>query len=336
VLTLYYRADLLDRLRKRPPQTWSEYHELATILARRENLGDAAPPADAPWFGAIQPLAAGWASGVLLARAAAYAKHRDHYSTLFHIETMEPLVGGPAFVRALAELVADAKLGPPNELELDPDAVRQEFLAGHAALAISWPGHRGSSADKPAGTPPVTGFSELPGAVEVYNIAHASWEKRHSDESPHVPLLGLAGRLGSVTRTAAQSSAAFQLLAWLSGREWGEKVSSASPATTLYRRSQIKAPQPWLDPLTGAAAAQQYATSVHDALGRPAYLFALRIPGRAQYLAALDAALRQAVQGEKTPADALGEAAAQWRRITESLGIDAQRKAYRLSLGLEP
>ena len=52
---------------------------------------------------------------------------------------------------------------------------------------------------------------------------------------------------------AAQTDNAFQLLAWLSGREWGSKVSSASPATTLYRRSQMRAPQPWLDPLTDSA-----------------------------------------------------------------------------------
>lgn len=336
VLTLYYRADLLAHLHKRPPVTWSEYHDLAETLSRRENLGDHAPPADAPWFAAAEPLAEGWASGALLARAAAYAKHRDHYSTLFHIETMEPLVGSPAFVRALEELVADAKLGPPNQLELDPAAVRREFLAGHVALALAWPGHAGLRGDKRAPEPPPTGFAELPGSMEVYNAAHESWEKRQPDESPSVPLLGLAGRLGSVTSSAAQPTAAFQLLAWLSGREWGPTVSSASPATTLYRRSQIKAPRPWLDPLTDTEAAEQYATSLYEALSHPTYLFALRIPGRSQYLAALDAAVRRAVAGEKSPPDALAEAAAQWRRITEMLGVDAQRKAYRLSMGLEP
>ncbi|MEX0677599.1 MAG: extracellular solute-binding protein [Pirellulales bacterium] len=335
VLTLYYRADLLAHLNKRPPRTWSEYHELAETLSRRDNLGDKALAADAPWFGAAEPLAAPWASGVLLARAAAYAKHRDHYSALFHIETMEPLVDSPALVRALEELVADAKLGPPSGLDLDPAAVRREFLAGHVALALAWPGHAGSRAAKPA-EPPATGFAELPGAVDVYNVAQKSWEKRPSDESPHVPLLGLAGRLGSVTRSSAHPRAAFQLLAWLSGREWGARVSSASPATTLYRRSQIKTPQPWLDPLTDPQAAEQYATSVFDALGHSSYLFALRIPGRTQYLAALDTAVRESVAGQKSPAAALAEAAAQWRRITETLGVDTQRKAYRLSLGLEP
>jgi multiple sugar transport system substrate-binding protein len=334
VLTLYYRADLLERLHKRPPQSWTEFHELAELLSRRENLGELAPAAEASWAAAVQPLARGWASGVLLARAAPYAKHRDNYSTLFHIDTMEPLIAGPPFVRALEELVADAKLGPPNQLELDPAGARREFLAGHAALALAWPGHAASEAI-PAAKPPPTGFVELPGSVEVYNIAQQAWAKRPTDESQRVPLLSLSGRLGSVARSSAQPTAAFQLLAWLSGREWGAKVSSASPATTLYRNSQVKAPQIWLDPLSDVAGSQQYATTVRDALSRQAHLFAVRIPGRSQYTAALDTAVHRAVNGEKSSADALSEAAAEWRRITNTLGQGAQRKAYRQSLGLE-
>lgn len=336
VLTCYYRADLLERFHKRPPQTWSDYHELAAFFNRRENLGDAAPGADTEWFGTVEPLARGWSGRVLLARAAAYAKHRDHYSALFQIDTMQPLVGGPPFVRALEELVADARLGRPNSLELDLAGARREFLAGHAALALSYPSHAGRLKSPPEDAPLAIGFVELPGSSKVYNFASAKWETRGAEESTRVSLLCLAGRLGSVAEQAAHPDNAFQLLAWLSGQEWGSKISGASPATTLYRRSQIRAPQPWLDPLTDAQAAQQYAHSVHDALSRPGYLFALRIPRQERYLAALDAAVAQAVGGQKSPAEALEGAAAEWSAITTELGLEAQRKAYRQSLGLEP
>ena len=40
VFVCYYRADMLKHLNKRPPQTWTEYHELAVLAARREELGD--------------------------------------------------------------------------------------------------------------------------------------------------------------------------------------------------------------------------------------------------------------------------------------------------------
>ncbi len=333
VLTCYYRPDLLESQRKSPPRSWQEYHDQADVLGRREDLGAAAPPAGAVWYGSLQPLADGWAGRVLLARAAPYSKHRDHYSTYFEIETMEPLIAGAGFVRALEELVADARLGPPNQIEMDADTVRREFLAGHAAFALTWPGHAGTKGE--AHEKPVsTGFAELPGSPVVYHFAHKSWEKRQTDESWQVPLLGSAGRLGSIATKGAEPAGAFQVLAWLAGREWGPKVSSASPATTLYRRSQIRNPQPWLDPGTDAAAAQAYATSVHDALNRQQYLLAPRIPGEAQYMEALDAAVHATLRQEKSAADALNEAAQKWQAITESLGIDAQKSAYRSSLGL--
>ena len=200
-------------------------------------------------------------------------------------------------------------------------------------MALAWPEHAAAT-DKPAASPPATGFAELPGAPVVYNFVHKSWEKRGPQENWHVPVLALAGRLGSTSATSAHAVDTFQLLAWLSGREWGTQVASASPATTLYRRSQIRQPLAWVDRGTDAEAALAYASGVHDALDRQQYLTAPRIPGEAQYMAALDRAVREAVRGEKSAADALAEAAAEWRKITQALGQESQRTAYRQSLGL--
>ena len=49
VLVCYYRADLLEELGRDPPTTWSEYHELAEVLADREKLGEAAGASDSPF-----------------------------------------------------------------------------------------------------------------------------------------------------------------------------------------------------------------------------------------------------------------------------------------------
>ena len=115
----------LEKLNRKPPQTWAEYQELAKLLS-----GMKQSTAESPWFGTAEPLGPGWAGLVLLARAAPYAKHRDNYSTLFNIKTMEPLLTGPPMVRALEELVAAAKLGPPEALQSDPAAIRAGLLAG--------------------------------------------------------------------------------------------------------------------------------------------------------------------------------------------------------------
>ena len=238
VFVCFYRADLFERAHKRPPETWAEYHELASYFQKRENLGDAIGASDT-WSGTIEPLGKSWAARVLLARAAAYAKHRDQYSTLFKIDTMEPLVAGPPFVRALEEMMADAKLGPSGTTELDPAAARREFLAGHAAMALSWPSRAANAESKADGDKSTTGkpgekavtvaFSELPGAGEAYNITAKSWENRKRDENTRVTLLGVAGRLGSVASQSAQPAVAFKLLAWLSGRDSGAEVG-ARPA----------------------------------------------------------------------------------------------------------
>jgi multiple sugar transport system substrate-binding protein len=332
VLTLYARSDLVEAARKELPRDWHAYHELADLLGRRENLSDLAPPADAPWQGSLQPLAEGWAGRVLLARAAPYVKHRDHFSALFDIETMDPLIDGEGFVRALDELVADYKLGSPAQIEMDPDAVRKAFLAGQSALAISWPAHARESA--PSGHV-ATIFGELPGAGVVFNFADKSWEKRQASESPHVPTLGLAGRLGSITTNSAHPQQALNLLAWLSGREWGVRVASASQSTTLFRRSQLRSPQPWVDTGTDAEAAAAYAGTVQSALSRQQYLAVPRIPGEAEYMAALDVATRQVLRQEKASSDALAEAAVKWREITDRLGRDQQKAAYHASLDFE-
>jgi multiple sugar transport system substrate-binding protein len=337
VLVCYYRADLLERLGARPPRTWVEYQRLAQRLADRKQLGDAAPPEARPWSGSLEPLGPGWAGIVLLARAAPYATHRANFSQLFSIDTMEPLVDGPPFVQALEELVAAARTqrvpGPPQQLAFDPTAVRRAFWRGECGLGLSWP----TAADKEcvrAGPALRVGFAELPGSARVYNVSAQSWEPREEPEETQVPLLSAAGRMGTVTRSARWPELSFRLLLWLSSRQWNRQTSAASPAATLFRESDVPDPQAWVEGPVPPAAAAEYAKLVRQSLNRQQCLFALRIPGRAEYLKALDEAVRQAVRGQRSAKEALAQAAARWREITQRLGREGQRAAYRRSLGL--
>jgi multiple sugar transport system substrate-binding protein len=91
-----------------------------------------------------------------------------------------------------------------------------------------------------------------------------------------------------------------------------------------------------LDAGTDAETARQYALSVRDALSHEAHLIAPRIPCADRYMAVLDAAVAEAVSGASTAEAALSKAAAEWIKITDELGRDKQRAAYRKSLGLDP
>jgi multiple sugar transport system substrate-binding protein len=342
LLVCYFRQDLFDRFGKKPPQTWTDYQALAEFFHERENLADrasddAAPEVAAPWSGTLEPLAEGWAGLTLLTRAAAYARHPDYGSTLFDQRSMAPLIARPPFVRALEELIAAQKLAGDGALDLDPQAVRAAFWRGECALALTWPSGgwkpEASAGERP---PDVAGYVELPGATEIYNPGEQAWQTGSGDKVRHVPLLGVSGRLGSVARDSASQAAAFQLLVELTGEEWGPAVCGASRQTTCFRESHVRSPRAWVERQASALAAQQYAATIEQALARPEVLFALRIPGRERYLAALDAAVQRAISGERTPQEALEEAADSWRQITDDLGPDAQSQAYQRSLGQGP
>jgi ABC-type glycerol-3-phosphate transport system substrate-binding protein len=284
-----------------------------------------------------------------LARAAAYAKERDNYTTLFDEKSLEPAIAGPPFVRALEELVAAVKLGPVDSLDFDPAAVRDEFWKGSTALAISWPSGAasatrgtskqhplapGPSPEKQEGSLSLAGFAELPGAAEVYRPSSASWEPRSDDAGQSVPLLGVAGRVGVVRAESEHADAAFEFLLWLTDPQWGSQIFAASPATTLFCRGQVASPGAWVESNASATAARQYAEQTAETLSRRQFLASLRIPGWAEYLAALDEAVQAAVRGKQKPAEALKAAAEKWRETSQRLGVERQRAAYMHSLGL--
>ena len=179
------------------------------------------------------------------------------------------------------------------------------------------------------------GFVELPGSRQVFNLSGHAWDTRADDDDSRVPLLAIVGRLGVVNAKSANTPAAFQLLLWLSDNRMSPQISAASPATTLFRQSNLKSPGQWVEKPVSALAAVQYGDATEAALRHEQWLGALRMPGRAEYLAALDDAVAAAVGGKKAPLDALLQADKKWREINARLGLDRQRAAYRHSLGLE-
>ncbi|NLE36520.1 MAG: extracellular solute-binding protein [Pirellulaceae bacterium] len=338
VLVCYYRADLLKQLRKSPPQTWDEYQELAALLADRANLGDAAPPADAPWSGAMEPLGPGWAGLVLMARAASGVKHPDNYSTWFKVDTMEPLINGPPVVRALVQMVTAAKYGSATQFEADPDDVRAAFWRGECGLALTWPTAAVplDAETEAVGSKIAAGVVELPGSREHFNIDERAWQKRDSGDEVGVPLLATSGRMGVVFDRGDHPAASAQLLLWLSALSTDPPLSARSPWTTLYRRGQTSLSENWVEKPMNQAVADEYAKQTEATFERQQWAFALRIPGRQEYLAALDEAVLAALRGESPPAAALYQAAEKWRETTQRLGVQQQRTAYQRSLGLEP
>ena len=336
-LVLMYRADLFASAKLVPPTTWTEYAELLPRLAR-DQLGAAAPAEGRAWSAAVEPLGKGWSGKVLLARAAAYATHPSQFSTLFDCETMQPLIAGPPFVRALEELKAATQFGPANFVEQTPETARQALLAGETAMVLTWPS-RATSSGKPLSTAEEVkvGFAELPGGETVFNFAEQIWSPKKSGESAErIPLLAIAGRLASVTHNARRPREAAGILQLMTGREWSGQMAPASVATTAFRKSQLVELKRWVDEGLTSEAVNQYGEVLNSTQSRSSGMACPRIPGARRYMDVLDDAVTRACQGTVSPAEALTEAATAWQQITEELGVESQRKAYLHSLGLEP
>ena len=333
-LTLYYRADIFSQLGLQPPATWAEFADLARRLSEGDRVG-VPEQLRKSWSGVVEPLGAGWAGQVFLARAAASARHRSQYSTLFDSRDMRPLITGPAFVQAMEELAETAKFGSPSSINFTPDDVRREFIAGHCAMALSWPSRAGAASES-AGEGVPTAFAELPGASAAYNFRASRWEQKAEGESPHVTLLSIDGRMGSVTRECPQPNDALNLLFLLAGHELAHQVTVESQHTTLFRKSQLEQVNRWVEPELDAQAAQQYGEVLEVAQSRVRSLCSIRIPGRSEYLQALDVAVHDVLAGESDPAEALQQAANRWAEITTALGTERQQTAYLKSIGLEP
>lgn len=332
-LLLAYRDDLFEKAGLSPPRTWSEYQRVIEKLSDRAVLGDWVAKRDQAWRAAIEPLADGWAGQMLLARAAAYAMHRDQVSPLFRFESMAPLIDQPPYRRALEELIAAAETGGFSEDRFTPQGAMAELREGRCAIALTWM----SAVVEGSKSHAVDGqirFAMLPGAVEAYRYATKSWENRGEDDRVHVPLLAVSGRMAAISATSAEPRRAESLVLWLAGSDVSEQIAPRSTATTLFRQSQMAASGRWTGGLP-AEASRQYAEALAQTLGLPRSFPGLTIPGRERYLEALDKAVQQVIQG-KPVNDALADAARRWGEITGELGWEKQRRANARSLGQNP
>jgi ABC-type glycerol-3-phosphate transport system substrate-binding protein len=237
-----------------------------------------------------------------------------------------------------------AAIGESEPPPVDPVGARRVIWKGRAAMALTWPTGANVALTPLTGKPdegefrgptPISiGVAELPGSRDVYNPASRTWETRADGDDGRVPVIGFAGRIGSVTKTTRNAPTAFQFLVWLCGSEMGAQIGAASPATTLFRHTQVTTPGPWVDPRTPAPVARDYARLVARTLARHSWLGAPRIPAADRYVAVLDQAVQHALADRQSPSDALQDAARRWQKITEQMGVEAQKEAYAQSLGL--
>lgn len=82
-------------------------------------------------------------------------------------------------------------------------------------------------------------------------------------------------------------------------------------------------------------AARNYLGAIKDSLNSPNMVLDLRIPGTQRYQGVvLDTVLSRYLAGELTTQQAMEELTKGWNEITDELGREKQKQAYRASLSI--
>ena len=345
---LYTRRDLLADPRHRAafqraygypldvPATWEQVRDVAEYFNGKDLNGDGEPD-----HGVVLPLMVG-------------AQGMFHYMSLsapfvigpanpnlywFDPDTMKPLIDSPGHVRAMTVLVDLVKFGPREMLRWDLGRGWDHFLAGRAAIALTW-GDLGALAQQHGSR--VRGkvvAAPLPGTRAYYDVVHRQWMP--TSEPHRVGNTTGGSWAGVISRASKSPAATYYFLALMASQPKSEVYAArASDGIDPGRRFHFLPPQGtarienyvragW-DP----ADVRDFLRAYHDTYTNPLQFPYLRIPGAYNYWQVLDIHLAQAAAGHLSPEAALKATAIDFEEITIRLGRDRQRRAYRASLGL--
>ena len=102
-----------------------------------------------------------------------------------------------------------------------------------------------------------------------------------------------------------------------------------------YRKSQFQDRKAWLEAGMSEPAAARYLAAIGVSLSSPNMVLDLRIPQNQRYQqVVLDRAMARFLKGELSAKETVVEIERRWNEITNELGRNKQRRAYRSSLGL--
>lgn len=267
-----------------------------------------------------------------VSRVSSLAKHPEDPGFFFDIETGDPRINNPAWVRALTEWKEElSKWAPKGVLAYGWGEVIQAFTAGQVAMNIGWDGAVSNRADSAAKNK--DGYNILPGSKEVYNAKAKKWETMASPN--YAPYMAFGGWMMAVPRTTKIPEVAWDMIVQVTNREQSNKMAFAGISINPVRTGQLD-PKGWVEgPLKfDQVAAEQYTSALKRTMDNPNTIWDLRIPGWTQYRDAVELAVSKALAGEAAAQAALDEAVQTFGQITTRLGGPRkQMEYYRAAVG---
>ncbi|MGK7927817.1 MAG: extracellular solute-binding protein, partial [Spirulina sp.] len=340
---VYYRADLLERERLQPPETWDDYLAIAKHF-HQEDLND---DGEADYGSCIAKKQDSHAYWMFWSVASAFLQSRGtEQGVFFDPDTMKPLTNNEAFGKALDLFKETGRYAPPEELELSVTDVRDRFISGRCALTLDWgdigplaiDAERSRVADR-------IGAVVLPGTPEVLdretgrlvpcNDAICPYAIEGINRAPYAAFGGWSGAINAAAPTQVKD-AAYAFLSYVSQpAQSNQDVTRARTGFNPYRISQFSDRQVWIDAGMSREATSRYLGAIGFSLRSPNVVLDLRIPQNNRYQQIiLDAALADFLQGKMTKEEAMQQIYDGWENLTNKIGRESQKTAYRSSLGL--
>ena len=337
---LQYRKDLLEnpRYKKaylketgkplRVPQTWPELQDIARFFHGRQ-LDNTAAGAPASISGLVEVTVSDALLGnQFIKRAAPYAKHPDVKGGFyFDLETMQPLINTPGFVRALEDFIAAQDLYPSGGQRMSFPDVIQSFGRGEAVFSDSWDDPFIQAMEKGNPLRNKVGAALSPGSREVWNRETGQWD--HFPDVNYVPYI-VYGWTSAVARSSLRKEAAFDFLGFYANQKNHQAdLLVGRFGMNPFRQSDLDE-RFWTNRAGWSpAVARSYVETLEKMNHSTNKVLDLRIHRGQEYVYILSVGVYRALTGRDTPQAALDEVARRWDRLTRRIGIDKQREAYR-------
>jgi multiple sugar transport system substrate-binding protein len=316
------------------PATWEQFADIAEYFARTGDKEPSLPPLpqdDAELERDFYAVAASYTTRAM-AEGEKAQDDRALFSFQYDSTSGESRIATSGFVHGL-KLLKRMQACRPAGAAARP---AQAFADGRAVLCLATVHDLGTFQE--SAVKDKFKLCLLPGSDGFYDFDEPGrWVERKGN---HIPYLGWGGWLGVVPKGADDDNAAFSLLMHLSSLATSRQIAT-DPAVSggPTRQEHLEPASRWeafgLDAAQTTALKDALRESLeHPALTNPAV--ALRIPNAAAHRAVLRQELRASLTGDRSPEEALREAAKRWSDLDQQRGLAAHRAAYQISLGLRP
>ena len=305
------------------PDTWEDYNAVAAFFSKKDWDGDGKPN-----FGSAEVTKRDdLMFSAFISRAAAHAKNPNvQGGFFFDLETMEPLINTPGFVRGLEQFVAAQGSFPPGGSSFGLGDEIFSFGGGQTLMSYTWDDSFVQAQQKDSPIRNKVGAAPLPGATEVWNRKTNSWDK---PAQPNVAPYVTWGWTSAVTKASKEQDMAFDFLCFFSteaNTELDLQVGrfGVNPYRTSHYDAALYSDRLGWDKKVAAGYVKTL-SEMDDSQNR---VFDLRVPGVNEFMSSMANGVAEALAKQKPPQKALDDVAVEWKRIVERIGKDDMRAAY--------